>query len=135
MLLIFNSLGTPGKGDKMLLTLFIPDRDKEGNKIKGHSNWVKKAQFMMTLIGGGSTTTAAMGTWLDPQKKLMVKKISPKDLVWERTSIVQTDASQENISEGFNEFYKFVNEFGKNTSQGAVRYEIDKVAHEVSEYI
>jgi len=47
------------------LTLYIPNKDKNGKQIKNFDRWVKEAQRILARIGGGSTALPpADGTWL-----------------------------------------------------------------------
>lgn len=41
--------------------LYIPDKDKEGNKIRNLIKWIKEASLLLSIMGGGSTTMAPCG--------------------------------------------------------------------------
>ncbi|MBI5554658.1 MAG: hypothetical protein HY920_02235 [Elusimicrobia bacterium] len=56
------------------LTLYIPDKDKDGREIKHLRTWIKEAQKVLTIIGRGSTTMPpADGTWLKKDINSMKK--------------------------------------------------------------
>ena len=58
-------LGTTEAYSTERLTLFIPNKDRNGRKLKNHSRWVKEARELLSKIGGGSTAfPPADGTWV-----------------------------------------------------------------------
>lgn len=67
-------LGVSKPASTQVLTLYIPDKDRKGGKIKNLNKWIKEAQRVLTMIGGGSTMMPpADGTWLDLKKILMTR--------------------------------------------------------------
>src|SRR5262245_37909764 len=61
------------------LCLYIPDKDKDGQKIPDHEDWVKEARQLLTRIGGGSTALPpADGTW----------ETESGEILWEQTRFV-----------------------------------------------
>ena len=118
------------------LTLYIPNKDRNGEKVKGIRKWIKKAQKVLTIIGGGSTTMPpADGTWLDPEKKIKsIDGLKDKDIVWEKTTLVCTYINPDEFEKNIDTLRKFLHEFGKQTNQGEVVFEFDGRFFRIREY-
>ena len=37
------------------LTLYLPDKDRDGKPIEDHGKWIKEARELLSKIGGGAT--------------------------------------------------------------------------------
>ncbi|MBL7073304.1 MAG: hypothetical protein ISS33_05975 [Candidatus Omnitrophica bacterium] len=129
-------LGSIEDSSTQQLTLYIPDKDKTGKKIKGIHGWVKEAQKVLTIVGGGSTTLPpADGTWLDPDKKIAnIDDLKDEDIVWEKTTLVCTYINPDEFEENLNVLRKFLHKFGKQTNQGEVVFEFDGRFFRIREY-
>ncbi|HZX10093.1 MAG TPA: hypothetical protein VFG01_04030 [Acidobacteriota bacterium] len=70
--------------------LYIPDKDKEGNKIRNLIKWIKEASLLLSIMGGGSTTMPpADGTWLKRDIE-NIEELRDEDLLREKTTIMYT---------------------------------------------
>jgi len=49
-------LGSAEAPSTQQLTLYISNKDRKGREIKNLHAWIKEAQKVLTIIGGGSTT-------------------------------------------------------------------------------
>ena len=129
-------LGVNKPSSTQVLTLYIPDKDREGNKIKNLNKWIKEAQRVLTMIGGGSTMMPpADGTWLDPEKNINdPEKIKDEDLVWEKTRIIYTYIDPDKFENNLNRLKKFLHSFGRETNQGEVVFEFDGMLYRIDEY-
>ena len=129
-------LGVNKPASTQVLTLYIPDRDREGNKIRNLNKWIKEAQRVLTMIGGGSTMMPpADGTWLDPEKNINdPEKIKDEDLVWEKTRIIYTYIDPDKFENNLNRLKKFLHSFGRETNQGEVVFEFDGMLYRIDEY-
>jgi len=118
------------------LTLYIPNKDKNGKTIKGIQEWVKEAKKLLTIIGGGSTTLPpADGTWLDPDKNIKnIDELKDTDIVWEKTTLVCTYINPDEFEGNLNILRKFLHKFGKQTNQGEVVFEFDGRFFRIREY-
>lgn len=66
-------LGAKEEPSIQQLTLYIPNKDKNGRQIKNLNRWIKEAQKVLTSFGGGSTAMPpADGTWLNPENKKII---------------------------------------------------------------
>ena len=99
------------------LTLYIPDKDKNGKPIKNLDRWIKEAQTILTPIGGGRTSLSpADGTWSNPEGG---------GVVWEKTRIIYTYIEPDKFEENVGLLREFLHRFGRETNQGEVVFEFD----------
>lgn len=108
------------------LTLYIPDKDKSGKKIKDHRKWIDRAREILTVIGGGATALPpADGTWHNPDNE---------ETVWEKTTLIYTFVDPDKFEKNFSALRSFLHEFGKETGQGELVFEFDGKFYSISEY-
>src|SRR5437868_3463299 len=63
------------------LTLYIPNKDRDGKLIAKYKKWVEEAQELLTAIGKGATAFPPVdGTWEMPDGTTL----------WESTTMVYT---------------------------------------------
>jgi len=116
-------LGAEAKSSIQQLTLYISHRDKNSKAVKNIHKWIKEAQTLLTIIGGGATALPpADGTWL---KKDIdnIKRLKDKDIVWERTTIIYTYIYSERFKKNLRSLRDFLHKFGRETNQGEVVFE------------
>lgn len=116
------------------LVLYIPNKDKEGNKIKQLSKWIKEAKRVLSIIGGGQTAMPpADGTWL--QKDISsIKELKDEDIVWEKTIIMYTYIYPDKFEKNLNSLREFLHRFGRETNQGEVVFEFDGEFFRIQKY-
>lgn len=108
------------------LTLYIPDKDKNGKQIKNLNRWVKEAQKTLTLIGSGSTSLPpADGTWLNPEND---------KILWEKTKVIYTYIDPDKFEENAWKLREFLHRFGRETNQGEVVFEFDGKFYKIRKY-
>lgn len=132
-------LGVSEPASVQVLTLYIPDKDKDGKKIKHLEKWIKEAQKVLTIIGGGSTTIPpADGTWLNPEKNVEaisdINKLKDEDLLWEKTRIIYTYIYPDRFELNLKMLREFLHRFGRETNQGEVVFEFDGTFYRIREY-
>lgn len=83
------------------LTLYIPHKDKDGKDVKDIHKWIKEAQVLLSVIGGGTTTMPpADGTWL--KKDIgKIEELKDEDIVWEKTTVMYTYIYQARFKKQF----------------------------------
>lgn len=52
---IARELGATEVTSEQRLTLYIPNKDRDGNVLADHADWVREAQEILTDIGNGAT--------------------------------------------------------------------------------
>lgn len=53
-------LGASEDPATQVLTLYIPNKDKDGKPIRNLTGWIKKARNVLTAVGRGSTSMPPM---------------------------------------------------------------------------
>lgn len=110
-------LGASEEPSAQVLTLYIPDKDKDGKQIKNLNRWLKEAQNVLTLIGSGSTAMPpADGTWFNPISSETIR---------EKTTIMYTYIEPDAFEENIGLLREFLHGFGRETNQGEVVFEFD----------
>jgi hypothetical protein len=98
------------------LTLYIPNKDKDGQEITNVVKWVNEARELLSQIGGGATAyPPADGNWLDEKGQNL----------WEQTRIVFSYVYPNRLLSRSKELRAFLHRFCRETSQGEVVVEFD----------
>lgn len=119
-------LGAIEEASFQRLTLYIPDKDKNGKEIKKLKDWLKKAREILTVIGGGATALPpADGTWLNPEND---------EIIWEKTTIIYTYIDPDRFEENVRRLRAFLHSFGHQTNQGEMVFEFDGRFYRIREY-
>lgn len=116
------------------LTLYIPHKDKKGKSIKDVRKWIRNAQSLLTLIGGGTTTMPpADGSWLKKDIK-NIEEVRDEDIIWEKTTMLYTYIYPERFEKSLKSLSGFLHRFGLETNQGEVVFEFDGEFFRIREY-
>jgi hypothetical protein len=111
-----NALGATEEPSGQILTLYIPNKDKEGNAVATHADWCKEAQELLTAIGEGASAFPPVdGTWRKPDGT---------DL-WEQTKIIYTYVDPDKLVANLPKLREFLHRFGRETNQGRVVFEFE----------
>ena len=94
------------------ITIFIAHKDRHGNKIpkKIINKWIKKAEIILSAVGGGATSIKVRGAWSDHG--------APP--IHEDTTLVYSYAKPKAIIKYVKRIKKFLFKYGKSTDQGEV---------------
>ena len=118
-------LGAAEAAASQVLTLYVPDRDRDGRKVREHQMWVDEALRLLARIGGGATCLTARGSWFNDQTR--------KTIV-ERTAIIYTYVDPERFMRELPALRGFLHGFGRKTNQGEVVFEFDSLFYRVRKY-
>jgi hypothetical protein len=109
-------LGAQEEYSTQRLTLYLPNKDKDGRDFASLEKWIEEARVLLSQIGRGATALPpADGTWLDEKDKVL----------WEQTRIVYCFIIPENFLANVHGLRDFVHRFGRETNQGEVVVEFD----------
>jgi len=109
-------LGATDEPSSQRLTLYIPNKDRNGQLIADHEGWCKEAQELLTAIGHGATAFPPVdGTWRKPDGS---------DL-WEQTKIIYTYIDPDKMAAYMPRLRQFLHRFGRESNQGKVVFEFD----------
>lgn len=108
------ALGAEREASTQVLSLYIPDRDRNGRRINA-GLWIRKAQAILTRIGEGCTTTPPHdGGWESESGKVRREK----------TVIVYTYIKPDRFLARLPELREFLHRFGRETNQEVVVAEL-----------
>jgi len=129
-------LGSTEAPSTQQLTLYIAHKDKNGGEVKDLPGWIKEAQKVLTIIGGGSTRMSpADGTWLSQEKALdSIDQLRDEDMLWEKTTIIYTYIYPDRFEKNLRLLREFLHNFGRETNQGEVVFEFAGEFFRIREY-
>jgi hypothetical protein len=119
-------LGAEQGVSHQVLTLYIPDRDRENNEIGTQRKWVLEAAELLAGMGGGVTIMPPTeGGWLDEQHNR---------IIWEHPVIVYTYTKPDQFVQQLPGLREFLHRMGRETNQGEVAIEFDGQFYRVTRY-
>lgn len=130
-------LGSELEPSTQQLTLYIPNKDKNGKLIENYHEWVKEARKVLTFLGRGSTAMPpADGTWIASNLKDVesIERINDYEILWEKTSIIYTYIDADLFVKNVGILKDFLHKFGEETDQGEVVFEFDGRFYRISKY-
>lgn len=109
-------LGADGGISVQALTLYVPNKDRDGREFGDQRRWVLAAAQLLARIGGGVTILpAAEGGWQNPDG----------GLVWESPVLLYTYIRPTEFRLLMPELREFLHKLGRETNQGEVAVEFD----------
>jgi hypothetical protein len=108
------------------LTLYIPDKDRDGAEFGTQRRYILEAAQLLARIGGGvSIMPAIEGGWLNPETN---------QIVWERPVVVYTFVRPAEFVALFPELRSFLHRLGRETRQGEIAAEFDGTFYRIVQY-
>lgn len=108
------------------LTVYVPDRDRDGNEIGDQRRWVLEAAALLARIGGGVTIMPPVeGGWFDPERD---------HIVWERPVLVYTFVRPDAFEATLAELRSFLHRLGREARQGEVAVEFAGCFYRMREF-
>jgi hypothetical protein len=107
----------PGVATKKF-TIYLPDKNKRGEPIPNHEDWVTACMDAMVDVNQGVTKMApASGMWNDPTGQYPI--------VHETTHLIYSFLKDEKaFQDRIDQIREFLHEFGRTTEQGEVMVEM-----------
>ena len=110
------ALGATGGISVQCLTLYIPDRDRNGNEIGDQRRWVLEAADLLARIGGGVTIMPPVeGGWVSDSGAI----------IWEKPVLIYTFIKPVVFRQSLPQLRAFLHRMGRETHQGEVAFEFD----------
>jgi len=120
------ALGAEIEHGIQILTLYIPDKDREGVEYGNQRRWVLDAAELLAEIGGGVTILPPVeGGWFDADNDR---------IVWERPVILYTYVKPDAFIDKLPALRAFVHRMGRETAQGEVVVEFDRQFFRIREF-
>ena len=120
------ALGAEEEPSHQQLSVYIPDRDREGKEIGNQRSWVLEAAALLATVGGGVTIMPPVeGGWFDD---------STGDVIWERPVIVYTFVKPERFHSALPKVRRFLHRMGRETRQGEVAFDFDGTFYRIREF-
>jgi len=70
---IADAIGASESSSTQILTLYVPERDRDGVVVEGQRDWVRRAAELLAKIGGGVTIMPPVeGGWYDEARDRIV---------------------------------------------------------------
>jgi hypothetical protein len=121
-----DALGAKDGFSHEMLTLYIPDKDRNNQEIGTQRKWVLEAANLLAKIGGGVTIMPpAEGGWLDEENDV---------IIWEHPIIVYTYIKPEMFEEYLPRLRDFLHRLGRDTNQGEIVIEFDRRFYRITSY-
>lgn len=119
-------IGASDATSTQVLTLYIPNKDRDGHEFGTQRKWVLEAAKVLAELGGGVTVLPACeGGWLNPETG---------DVVWEAPVVVYTYIKPEPFLRGLPSLRSFLHRMGRETNQGEVAVEFDGQFYRITRF-
>lgn len=116
------ALGATAEVSGQVLTLYIPNRDRQGKELGTQRKWVLEAAEILAAIGGGVTIMPpAEGGWVDDQGKI----------IWEDPVLVYSYVKPDRLVAELPRLRGFLHRMGRETNQGEVAVEFDGLFYRI----
>jgi hypothetical protein len=111
------ALGASEATSTQVLTLYIPNKDRDGNEFGTQRRWVLEAAHLLAEFGGGVTVMPSCeGGWFNEDTA---------HVVWEAPVVVYTYVKPEPFVLGLPRLRAFLHRLGRETNQGEIAVEFD----------
>ncbi len=130
-------LGVQEEPSVQQLALYIPDKNRHGDKIDNLEGWIEEAKKILSVIGGSGATAMppADGSWLKFESRALdADAVTEQDLLFEKTIIIYSYIEPEKFMKNLQPLREFLHRFGRETDQGEVVFEFDLKFYKISKY-
>jgi len=119
-------LGAAASNSIQELTLYIPNKDRDGIDLGAQRTWVDEAAELLARMGGGVTIMPPCeGGWLNETRG---------NIVWESPVLVYTYIKPDPFERGLPELRRFLHRLGRETNQGEVALEFDGIFYRITNF-
>lgn len=112
--------------NSLLVILFIPTKDKDGNELRDSEMWLAAAIKVLSEQFGGATVMApAQGAWYNPESG---------EVISEQVHLVHSYGKPDDAPNHFKQIAKFLHRMGREARQGEIGIVVDGVFHRITNY-
>lgn len=123
---LIDALGAEEAASIQVLALYIPNKDKAGNRVESQNDWVLEAAELLAHIGGGVTILPpCRGGWLNPETG---------EIIWEEPIKLFTYVKADAFEAHLGALRGFLHRLGVETNQGEVALEFDGVFLRITDF-
>jgi hypothetical protein len=108
------ALGADAGISSQCFTVYIPNKDRDGQEIGNQRKWVLEAIHLLSEINGGATAMPPVeGSWLNDQG----------EIIWENPVVVYSFIRPDQFLGGLPRLREFLHRLGRETNQGEIAFE------------
>jgi hypothetical protein len=110
------AFGSDGGVSTQCFTVYVPNKDRNGQEIGNQRKWVLEAIRLLSEINGGATAMPPVeGGWLNDQG----------EIIWENPVLVYSFIRSDQFLSSLPRLREFLHRMGRETNQGEVAFEFD----------
>jgi hypothetical protein len=110
------ALGADAGISSQCFTVYIPNKDRDGQEIGNQRKWVLEAIRLLSEINGGATAMPPVeGSWLNDQGQI----------IWENPVVVYSFVRPDQFLSDLPRLREFLHRLGRETNQGEIAFEFD----------
>jgi hypothetical protein len=110
------ALGADSGVSTQCFTVYVPNKDRNGQEIGNQRKWVLEAIRMLSEINGGATAMPPVeGGWLNEQG----------EIIWENPVLVYSFIRPDQFMSALPRLREFLHRMGRETNQGEVAFEFE----------
>jgi hypothetical protein len=110
------ALGTEEGVSTQCFTIYIPNKDRNGEEIGNQRKWVLEAIHLLAEVNGGATAMPPVeGAWLNDQG----------EIIWESPVLVYSYIEPEALLKNLARLREFLHRLGRETNQGEIAVEFE----------
>ena len=118
-------LGADGGTSVQCFSIYIPDKDQQGNEIGNQRKWVLEALDLLGQINGGATAMPPCeGVWLSDDG----------EVIREHPVVVYSYVVPDVFLADLPRIRQFLHRMGRETNQGEVAFEFDGQFYRIRQY-
>ena len=125
MISLNEAFGASEQSSVQVLTVYVPNKDRDGKELSDQHEWIRKVADLLARIGGGVTIMPPVeGGWLREDGVI----------IWEQPVLVYTYIKADAFEEHLPQLRRLLHRMGRETNQGEIAVEFDRVFYRIQRY-